>query len=76
MIIQSAATVLMLAQADPATEAPLTTAGWTIMIVSLSAVALLNTFCFYRVLTLPPTTLEGHLKAPLEIDTGDIRDAD
>jgi hypothetical protein len=76
MIIQSAATVLMLAQVDPAAEATLTTAGWTIMIVSLAAVTLLNVFCFYRVLTLPPAAVEDHMKAPLEIDTGDIRDAD
>lgn len=66
----------LVAQAAPAGEVVMTPAGWAIMIVSLSAVLLLNVFCFYRVLALPPETAEGHLKAPLEIDTGDLSDPD
>lgn len=66
----------LVAQAAPSGEVVMTPAGWAIMIVSLSAVLLLNVFCFYRVLTLPPQAAEGHLKAPLEIDTGDLSDPD
>jgi hypothetical protein len=54
----------------------MTAAGWIIMIVSVGSVLALATFCLYRVLTLPPTEVEKHLKAPLEIDTGDTKDAD
>ena len=51
-------------------------AGWTIMIVSVGSVLSLTAFCFYRVLTLPPVEVAEHLKAPLDIDTGDTKDAD
>ncbi|MDZ4657925.1 MAG: hypothetical protein SH868_10150 [Bythopirellula sp.] len=51
-------------------------AGWTIMIVSVGSVLALTAYCFYRVLTLPPVEVTEHLKAPLDIDTGDTRDAD
>jgi hypothetical protein len=54
----------------------MTEAGWCIMIVSVGAVLTLTTFCFYRVLTLPPDVTEEHLKGPLVIDTGDTEDAD
>jgi len=54
----------------------MTPAGWTIMIVSVSSVLALTAFCFYRVLALPPTVAEEHLKGPLKIDTGDTQDAD
>ncbi len=66
----------LVAQAAPAGEVVMTPAGWAIMIVSLTSVLLLNVFCFYRVLSLPPEAAEGHLKAPLEIDTGDLSDPD
>jgi hypothetical protein len=49
--------------------------GWTIMIISISSVLSLVSFCLYRVLTLPPLE-EEHLKGPLEIDTRDTTDAD
>jgi hypothetical protein len=53
----------------------LTTAGWTVMILSVGAVLGLVTYCLFRVLTLPPIDQES-LKGPLEIDTGDTVDAD
>jgi hypothetical protein len=55
---------------------PPTAAGWTIMIVSIGAVCALTAYCFYKVLTLPPREVTEHLKAPLDIDTKDTRDAD
>jgi hypothetical protein len=47
----------------------MTTAGWIVMICSLTFVLSLLTFCFYRVLTTPTST--EHMQAPLEIDTHD-----
>jgi hypothetical protein len=46
--------------------------GWVIFILSNLAVIALVAFCFYRVLTLH----EGHMHAPLEIDTKDLHDND
>lgn len=66
----------LLAQTAPAGEVVMTPAGWAIMIVSLAAVLAMNVFCFYRVLTLELETAEEHLKAPLEINTGDLSDPD
>lgn len=54
----------------------MTIAGLAIMIVSLASVLALAGFCLYRVLTLPPEVVEEHLKAPLDIDTRDTKDAD
>jgi hypothetical protein len=54
----------------------MTPAGWAIMIVSVGSVLALTAFCIFRVLTLPPTVAEEHLKAPLDIDTGDTENAD
>lgn len=54
----------------------MTTAGLAIMIVSVGSVLLLVSFCMHRVLTLPGEVVEEHLKAPLDIDTGDTTDAD
>ena len=51
-------------------------AGWTIMIVSVTSVLALVSFCLFKVLTLPPVEVEEHLKAPLEIETGDTKNAD
>lgn len=51
-------------------------AGWTVMIVSLSSVLSLVSYCLFRVLTLPPVDVTEHLKAPLDIDTRDTQDAD
>jgi hypothetical protein len=70
--------VMIIAQAAPAAELPttMTGAGWAIMISSISFVLGLTVFCFYRVLTLPPMEVEEHLKAPLDIDTGDTRNPD
>lgn len=53
----------------------MTPAGWAILIVSVSSVLALTVFCFARILTLP-ATVDEHLKAPLDIDTGDTIDAD
>ena len=68
-------TAMIIAQAAPAAELPttMTGAGWAIMISSISFVLGLTAFCFYRVLTLPPMEVEEHLKAPLDIDTGDTQ---
>ena len=49
--------------------------GWTVMVLSVGSVLVLTGFCLYRVLTLPPAEVED-LTAPLEIDTGDTKDAD
>jgi hypothetical protein len=51
----------------------MTTAGWIIMIASVTFVLALTAFCMYRVLTLPPVEVEEHLKAPLEIETPDLK---
>lgn len=53
----------------------MTTAGWAIMIISVGSVLALTAFCFYRVLSLPPSEIDD-LKAPLDIDTGDTENAD
>ena len=49
----------------------MTPAGWTIMLVSVGSVLALTAFCFARILALPPSVAEKHLKAPLDIDTRD-----
>jgi len=54
----------------------MTTAGLTIMIVSVGSVLALAGFCISRVLLLPPDDVEEHFKAPLDIDTRDTTDAD
>ena len=54
----------------------LTPAGWATMLLSISAVVSLATFCLRRVMQLPPVDVMEHLKGPLEIDTGDTHDAD
>ena len=54
----------------------MTTAGLIIMVVSVGSVLALVAFCLFRVLMLPPETVEEHLKAPLDIDTRDTVDAD
>lgn len=54
----------------------MTVGGWIVMIVSVSTVLTLVTFCLYRVLTLPPVEVTEHLKGPLDIDTRDTEDAD
>ena len=46
------------------------------MIVSLSSVLTLISYCLYRVLSLPPIEVSEHMKAPLDIDTRDTQDAD
>ncbi|MEX2175246.1 MAG: hypothetical protein WD872_12860 [Pirellulaceae bacterium] len=53
----------------------MTTLGWIVMILSVGSVLALNAFCLYRVLTLPPVEVDN-LTSPLEIDTGDTKDAD
>lgn len=52
----------------------MTPAGWFIMIVSISTVLTLVSYCLYRVLTLPPIEVEEHLHGQPAIDTGDTRD--
>lgn len=53
----------------------MTIAGWIVMLLSVSSVLALVSFCLYRVLSLPPVEQES-LKGPLEIDTHDTGDAD
>jgi len=53
----------------------MTPAGWTVMLVSVSTVLTLVTYCVQKVLSLPPVEMED-LKGPLEIDTRDTTDAD
>jgi hypothetical protein len=55
-------------------ETRMTAAGWTIMILSVGSVLALVSFCFYRVLTLPPEVVEEHLRSPLDIDTRDTQE--
>ncbi|MEO8494385.1 MAG: hypothetical protein ABI614_04905 [Planctomycetota bacterium] len=50
-------------------------AGWAVMIVSVSAVLALVTYCVAKVLSLPPVEMED-LHGPLDIDTRDTQDAD
>lgn len=54
----------------------MTLAGWTIMIVSVTTVLALVSYCLYRVLTLPPVAVEEHLQAQPMIDTRDTENAD
>ena len=53
----------------------MTSGGWVVMLLSVGSVLTLVTYCFIRVLSLPPVEEES-LKGPLEIDTGDTVDAD
>ncbi|MCA9238066.1 MAG: hypothetical protein KDA44_21480 [Planctomycetales bacterium] len=55
--------------------AALTPQGWAMMLVSISVVLGLVSYCLYRVLTLPPVDVQD-IKGPLEIDTRDTTDAD
>jgi hypothetical protein len=50
--------------------------GWIVMTVSVGTVLALVTYCLARVLSLPPVEMDEALVSPLEIDTGDTRDAD
>lgn len=50
-------------------------AGWTVMLLSVGTVLTLLSFCLFRVLTLPPVEEES-LHGELNIDTGDLVDAD
>ena len=64
--------------ADFFAQAPsgLSNAGLVVMVVSISAVLSLVSFCLYKVFSLPPVEVEEHVKGPLEIDTGDVSDPD
>jgi hypothetical protein len=53
----------------------MTPSGWLVMIVSVSSVLALTSYCIYTVLSLPSVE-EEYLKGPLEIDTRDTQDAD
>jgi hypothetical protein len=46
------------------------------MIASVGSVLTLTAYCVYKVLTLPPRVAEERLRAPLDIDTQDTKDAD
>lgn len=50
----------------------MTAAGWGIMMTSVGGVVAWCGYCLYRVLTLPPAVVEEHMKAPLDIDSGDL----
>jgi hypothetical protein len=69
---------VFIAQTAPIAEKiePMSRYGWAIMIASVSSVLALTSFCIYRVYSLPPAVAEEHLTGPLEIDTGDTKDAD
>lgn len=54
----------------------MTTAGWTIMILSVGSVCVLTAYCFYKVLTLPAQDVIENVRSPLDIDTGDTENAD
>ena len=54
----------------------MTPLGWTIMVVSISAIVALTAFCLYRVLALPPVEVDDINVAPLEIQTPDTIDPD
>ncbi len=58
------------------TTGGLNSSGLIVMVVSISAVLTLVSFCLYKVFSLPPVEVEEHVKGPLEIDTGDTSDAD
>jgi hypothetical protein len=51
------------------------TAGWAMMIVSVTAVITAMTWCFYRILTLPSAEADA-FHGPPGIDTRDTIDAD
>ncbi|MCA9114309.1 MAG: hypothetical protein KDA79_04435 [Planctomycetaceae bacterium] len=53
----------------------MTTNAWIVMLLSVSSVLSLVSFCLYRVLSLPPVEMDD-LKGPLEIDTRDTTDTD
>lgn len=53
---------------------PLDPLGWLIMIVSLTSVISLTTYCLYRVLALPPDEIGSLDVAPLDIATPDLKD--
>ena len=50
--------------------------GWSIMICSVSSTLSLVIYCMVWVLSPPPVDIETHLKAPPDIDTRDLQDAD
>lgn len=52
----------------------MTSTGWMIMITSVATVTVACLFCLVRVLSLPPADVVEHLKAPLDIDTGDVNE--
>jgi hypothetical protein len=54
----------------------MTVGGWIVMLLSVSAVLSLSTYCLYRTLTVPEADIEEHLKRPLDIDTRDTEEAD
>ncbi len=64
---------MMLAQgaegAKPLEE--INTQGWVMMIASMGLVLILLAYCFTKVLIVPSKDVTEHLKAPLDIDTGD-----
>ena len=47
------------------------TQGWIMMIASMGLVLCLLIYCFTKVLIVPSKDVTDHLKAPLDIDTGD-----
>lgn len=54
----------------------MTATGWFIMLISISSVIGLMTFCLYKVFTLPAAEVEEHLQSQPFIDTHDTVDAD
>jgi len=63
---------LILAQAAEDAPPPeaLNAQGWVMMVASMGLVLLLLAYCFTKVLIVPSKDVTDHLKAPLDIDTG------
>jgi hypothetical protein len=59
--------LIFIAQIDPQ---GLNTGGWAMMVLSISVVLALSTFCMYRMFRGPQPSQHHH--APLEIDTHDL----
>ncbi len=49
--------------------------GLVVMLISVTSVFSLVSYCLYRVMTLPSSDV-GEIRGELDIDTGDTQDAD
>ena len=67
--------LLIAAAQAPARVVEINAQGWTTLLISVTSVLSLVTFCLYRVMTLPPVD-EDSVHSRLDIDTRDTEDAD